>query len=188
MFLLQHWQGCRTRTRFTCSVLSRIRSSCCKNWYECPVRKPVPISYKYIRLYLQNTKTRDLFHRLYSVIVYRGLGVPVVKLAWGSSEDSVLLVVQLVHVLMSIGESVFLLRDLVWMLSERWFTCRVADTYVHRGFHCSWCKLSTAFKTMFNSIKIKRNDWLLADTCPKAANHCALFLRRITTIITGRNA
>ena len=24
-------------------------------------------------------------------------------------------------------------------------------------------------------LKIKRNDWLLADTCPKAANHCALF-------------
>ena len=23
--------------------------------------------------------------------------------------------------------------------------------------------------------KIKRNDWLLADTCPQAANHCALF-------------
>ena len=25
-------------------------------------------------------------------------------------------------------------------------------------------------------LKIKRNDWLLADTCPQAANHCALFL------------
>ena len=24
-------------------------------------------------------------------------------------------------------------------------------------------------------FKIKRNDWLLADTCPQAANHCALF-------------
>ena len=24
-------------------------------------------------------------------------------------------------------------------------------------------------------IKIKRNDWLLADTCPQAANHCTLF-------------
>ena len=24
-------------------------------------------------------------------------------------------------------------------------------------------------------LKIKRNDWLLADTCPKAANHFALF-------------
>ena len=23
--------------------------------------------------------------------------------------------------------------------------------------------------------KIKRNDWLLADTCPQAANHCTLF-------------
>ena len=25
------------------------------------------------------------------------------------------------------------------------------------------------------SLKIKGNDWLLADTCPQAANHCALF-------------
>ena len=24
-------------------------------------------------------------------------------------------------------------------------------------------------------LKIKRDDWLLADTCPQAANHCALF-------------
>ena len=24
-------------------------------------------------------------------------------------------------------------------------------------------------------LKIKRNDWLIADMCPQAANHCALF-------------
>ena len=24
-------------------------------------------------------------------------------------------------------------------------------------------------------LKIKHNDWLLPDTCPHAANHCALF-------------
>ena len=24
-------------------------------------------------------------------------------------------------------------------------------------------------------LKIKRNDWLLADTCPQTANNCALF-------------
>ena len=24
-------------------------------------------------------------------------------------------------------------------------------------------------------LKIKRSDWLLADTCPQAANHCTLF-------------
>ena len=24
-------------------------------------------------------------------------------------------------------------------------------------------------------LKIKRYDWLIADTCPQAANHCALF-------------
>ena len=25
-------------------------------------------------------------------------------------------------------------------------------------------------------LKIKRNDWLIADTCPQSANHCTLFL------------
>ena len=24
-------------------------------------------------------------------------------------------------------------------------------------------------------LKLKHNDWLLADTCPLATNHCALF-------------
>ena len=24
-------------------------------------------------------------------------------------------------------------------------------------------------------LKIKRNDWLIADTCPQSANHCTLF-------------
>ena len=24
-------------------------------------------------------------------------------------------------------------------------------------------------------LKINHNDWLLADTCPQSANHCALF-------------
>ena len=24
-------------------------------------------------------------------------------------------------------------------------------------------------------LKIKRNDWLIADPCPQSANHCALF-------------
>ena len=24
-------------------------------------------------------------------------------------------------------------------------------------------------------LKIKRNDWLFADTCPQAANHCTFF-------------
>ena len=27
----------------------------------------------------------------------------------------------------------------------------------------------------FLRLKIKRNDWLLADTCPQAANNCSLF-------------
>ena len=37
-------------------------------------------------------------------------------------------------------------------------------------------------------LKIKCNDWLLADTCPQAANHCALFLslRLYSSFITSR--
>ena len=27
----------------------------------------------------------------------------------------------------------------------------------------------------FLKLKIKHNDWLLVDTCPQAANHCAYF-------------
>ena len=36
-------------------------------------------------------------------------------------------------------------------------------------------------------LKMKRNDWLLADTCPQAANHCAFFSRRLySRVITSR--
>ena len=28
---------------------------------------------------------------------------------------------------------------------------------------------------LYLKLKIKRNDWLLADVCPQATNHCALF-------------
>ena len=32
------------------------------------------------------------------------------------------------------------------------------------------------YKTEFSlKLKIKPNDWLLADMCPQAANHCAFF-------------
>ena len=30
-------------------------------------------------------------------------------------------------------------------------------------------------KLVFIELKIKRNDWLLADTCPQETNDCALF-------------
>ena len=30
-------------------------------------------------------------------------------------------------------------------------------------------------------LKIKHNDWLLADTCPQAANHCALLYSSFIT-------
>ena len=34
-------------------------------------------------------------------------------------------------------------------------------------------------------LKIKHNDWLLADTCPQAANHCAVFPRFSEMIDNG---
>ena len=36
-------------------------------------------------------------------------------------------------------------------------------------------------------LKVKRNDWLLVDTCPQAANHCAftLSLRLYSSFITS---
>ena len=41
---------------------------------------------------------------------------------------------------------------------------------------CSVCPCLVVIKLEFIlRLKIKRNDWLLADTCPQAANHCALF-------------
>ena len=39
-----------------------------------------------------------------------------------------------------------------------------------RAIECVLVKLEFILK-----LKIKRNNWLLADTCPQAANHCALF-------------
>ena len=39
-----------------------------------------------------------------------------------------------------------------------------------------WASWPRGYKTGVHlKLKIKRNDWLLADTCPQAANHCALF-------------
>ena len=36
-------------------------------------------------------------------------------------------------------------------------------------------------------LKIKCNDWLLADTCPQAANHCAFFeSETVLKFITSR--
>ena len=42
--------------------------------------------------------------------------------------------------------------------------------YNHEATGIEVIKLEYSLK-----LKIKQNDWLLADTCPQAANHCALF-------------
>ena len=38
-----------------------------------------------------------------------------------------------------------------------------------------WSVLEVIKLEFILGLIIKRNDWLLADTCPQAANHCALF-------------
>ena len=54
------------------------------------------------------------------------------------------------------------------------------------NFMLNWVGHKTSFITLrpgLEAIKLeyslrlkkKGNDWLLADTCPQAANHCALF-------------
>ena len=43
---------------------------------------------------------------------------------------------------------------------------------VHCALHPGLEVISLEF---IPKLKIKRNDWLLADMCPQAANHCALF-------------
>ena len=40
-------------------------------------------------------------------------------------------------------------------------------------FSLKICNSEFLFRSM--PTQIMRNDWLLADTCPQAANHCALF-------------
>ena len=37
----------------------------------------------------------------------------------------------------------------------------------------SKCIFDLASREFILRLKIKRNDWMLADTCPQAANHCA---------------
>ena len=51
---------------------------------------------------------------------------------------------------------------------------------VHKRLIRAFCGLSLNFSGILKlefilRLKIKRNDWLLADTCPQAANHCILF-------------
>ena len=53
--------------------------------------------------------------------------------------------------------------------------CRQRDGRTDRHFN-SPTGLEIIKLEFILRLKIKRNDWLLADTCPQAANHSALFL------------
>ena len=58
--------------------------------------------------------------------------------------------------------------DIRILLSKHNMCCLV--WWVIRG-----CQIMKQVSMMTKTIKIKRNDWMLADTCPQAANLCALF-------------
>ena len=49
---------------------------------------------------------------------------------------------------------------------------------VENNFHSTLSKFQGLEVVKFEyslRLKVKCNDWLLADMCPQAANHCALF-------------
>ena len=60
----------------------------------------------------------------------------------------------------------FLWRFCAWSL----FCCAVLSAGIERT------GLEVIKLEFIRRLKIMRNDWLLADTCLQAANHCSLFL------------
>ena len=54
-----------------------------------------------------------------------------------------------------------------------------------------WCKNTPGLEVLklelILRLKIKRNDWLLVDTCPQAANLFILSLRLYSCFITSRH-
>ena len=73
--------------------------------------------------------------------------------------------------------------------SSSWTTSLLSACCVVVRGYCSWFNHTILTEYPINCIpghefiklefilrlKIKRNNWLLADTCPQAANHCTLF-------------
>ena len=57
---------------------------------------------------------------------------------------------------------------IMWSSNEFGQSCRRYGPYTKPGLEV--IKLEFILR-----LKIKLNDWLLVDTCPQAANHCALF-------------
>ena len=55
-------------------------------------------------------------------------------------------------------------------LSFTLITLKLIQSQIHDNPGPEVIKLEYSLK-----LKIKRNDWLIADTCPQAANHYALF-------------
>ena len=74
-------------------------------------------------------------------------------------------------------------------LSLHMLTCQIVGNHMSRlNYFSSTCSVysltiiaslgssaGSFVSFMSEKLKIKRNDWLLVDTCPQAANHCALF-------------
>ena len=68
-------------------------------------------------------------------------------------------------------------RGQVRVSMVRVFRVNSANGAMHKGRQTGWPKpgLEVIKLEFILRLKIKRNDGLLADTCPQAANHCALF-------------
>ena len=76
-------------------------------------------------------------------------------------------------------------------IQDTYISAKIVHLFNHRGSGISGLAYYTLCSGMLSDtaraglevikleyklrLKIKRNDWLLADTCPQAANHCALF-------------
>ena len=60
-------------------------------------------------------------------------------------------------------------------LSRRHFKKCVSinSPLTHSDHHRVWLEVKKLEYSL--RLKIKRNDWLLVDKCPQAANHCTLF-------------
>ena len=62
---------------------------------------------------------------------------------------------------------------LVRLCYYNWFLSRRPKSFPLRAYASSG--LEVIYLEYSLKLKIEHNDWLLADTCPQATNHCDLF-------------
>ena len=66
-----------------------------------------------------------------------------------------------------------------WLTKDPSFSCATANSLIRPSLE--------VIKLEHSRLKIKRNDWLLADMCPQAANHCALLLYTPISLLEPQN-